>query len=128
MRRAPIATLVALHVGPALADYMTPEQPGFRDCMLIHESPTRGVDELMPSVAHLCDGTTPDAWLFDSFLFLRYSAGPSGASYYDGPTVKSDWEASLDTWFAPSRDLPALQEAIDRAAQTPGRPPRPIQR
>jgi len=127
MRHALMATIVAAAAAPSFADYMTPEQAGFRDCMLIYESPTRGVDDLMPFVAHLRDGSTPDAWLFDSFLFLRYSAAPSGASYYDGPTVKSDWEASLDTWFEPGRDLPALQEAVDRTERTLGKPPRPIQ-
>lgn len=107
---------------PSAADYLSPEQAGFADCMLIYETPERPAESLMPYVATAgADGQ----WLFDSFLFLRFGGGPSGAMYYNGPTNMADWEYALDQWFAPGRDLAALQEAVAQASAALGPPPSP---
>jgi hypothetical protein len=100
------------------ADYPTPQAAGFHHCALIYESSTRGPAELTPYVA---DGR---GWLFDSFLFLRYATS-KGVSCSDGETRLADWQEQLDTWFAPGRDLAALDAAIDQAAEWLGSAPLP---
>jgi len=117
-----------LSASPAFAAYLTPAQAGFHDCALIYERPQRAVEDLMPLVARVDRDGRPVGWLFDSFLFLRYSGGPStGASYYNGPTNQADWTASLDTWFEPDRDLAALDGAVRVATAALGPRPGPLQ-
>lgn len=116
-----------LAVAASAAGYLTPEEAGFADCMLIYNQPERSTEHLMPYVARLDADGTPVEWLFDSFLFLFYGGAPSGASYYNGPTNLGDWLHSLDTWFEAGRDLDALAEAVERAAAVLGPPPKPIQ-
>ena len=121
--------LVALSGALAAADsggYLTPEQAGFHHCALIYDSPVRGVHELTPYVIRtLPDGTIrPGEWLFDAYLFLIYGT-PGGLRTENGLTRLADWQYGLDRWFAPGRDLAALDEAIDRAARVSGNAPAP---
>lgn len=111
----------------AFVAYITPEEAGFRDCMLIYESRERGAEALLPYVAHLDAEGVPDEWLFDAFLFLRFGQAPSGPIYYNGPTNWADWLYALDAWFAPGRDIAALQEAVTAVRKVLGPPPRPLQ-
>jgi len=110
----------------AMGAYMTPEQAGFHDCMLIYEADNRDADSLVPYVAHVDAGGRPDAWLFDSFLYMRFGSAPSGAQYYNGPTTKEDWLRALDVWFEKGRDIDALQAAVDHVKGVLGPAPAPL--
>lgn len=103
--------------------YLTPPQAGFHHCALIYERPRRSVEDMLPYVARLRDGKTSQ-WLFDAFLFLRFNM-PSGVRTDEGPTRRDDWQRHLDDWFAPGRDLSALDEAIAQAVRSLGEPPAP---
>jgi hypothetical protein len=107
------------------ADLPAPEQVGFHHCALIYERKARTSDDLLPYVVRV-EGSRPRAWLFDAFLFLHFTA-KSGVRTDAGATTRSDWEYQLDTWFAPDRDLRALDEAIGRAARALGEPAKPRQ-
>jgi hypothetical protein len=106
--------------------YPSPADAGFHHCALIYNAPHRTAADLLPYVAELTDGK-PVAWLFDSFLFLVYSV-PSGRSPFDGQTTQADWQYHLDQWYGAGRDLGALDEALETAAQTLGPVPakRPV--
>ncbi len=97
----------------ACADYPTPEQAGFHHCVLIYERNVRGVEQL----AHYA--SNDDGWLFDSFLFLHQRTS-TGKSTMGGETQNADWESQFEAWFAPGRDLHALDEAIEQAKQKHG--------
>ena len=97
----------------ACADYPTPEQAGFHHCVLIYERNVRGVEQLAHYVSN------DDGWLFDSFLFLHQRTS-TGKSTMGGETQKADWESQFEAWFAPGRDLHALDEAIEQAKQKHG--------
>jgi hypothetical protein len=99
------------------AQYSTPEQAGFHHCALIYEHPARGPEQFAYYVAH------DKGWLFDAFLFLHQRTS-TGKSTFDGETRQADWESELDTWFAPGRDLHALDEALQRAQQKHGPAPK----
>jgi hypothetical protein len=94
-------------------DYPTPQAAGFHHGALICETPTRGVAELAPYVAD------QRGWLVVSFLFLRQSAS-KGASLADGQTTMADWNEQLDRWFAPDRDLAALETTVEQATKRLG--------
>src|SRR5579884_900153 len=114
-----LATVLA---GPQVsAEYISPQQAGFHHCALIYYKSVRGVKELMPFVARSENGKAK-AWLFDAFLFLDYSA-PRAMDTLTGATIRSDWQFQLDRWFAPGRDLAALDAAIDAAGADLGAPP-----
>ena len=119
--KALIAAAVAFAAaGVASADYPTPDEAGFHHCALIYERDTRGPQDLAWYVAD------DRGWLFDAFLFLHQRA-QSGAATMNGMTNRADWEAQLDTWFAPGRDLHALNEAIAAAKPAHGAvPPRQV--
>lgn len=105
------------------ADLPTPARVGFHHCALLYDRAARTAEDLLPYVAHVENGR-PRAWLFDAFLFLHFHA-KSGVRTDDGKTTRDDWLHQLDTWFAPGRDLRALDEAIGRAARSLGTPARP---
>jgi hypothetical protein len=112
--RAPIVAAVALIATcTAGADYPTPDEAGFHHCALIYERDTRGPEDLAWYVAN------DRGWLFDAFLFLHQRA-QSGAATMNGMTSQADWEGQLDTWFAPGRDLHALDDAIEAAKAAHG--------
>ncbi len=116
---------MAAGVARCRADLPAPGRVGFHHCALVYERNVRSAQDLLPYVAHL-DGGIPRAWLFDAFLFLHFTAR-SGVRTDDGPTTRSDWEHQLDTWFAPGRDLHALDQAVEIAARSLGSPKRPRQ-
>ena len=104
--------------------YLTPEQAGFHHCALIYDSPVRGVHELTPYVIRTLPGgaVQPGDWLFDAYLFLIFTT-PGGLRTDGGATRMADWHYCLDRWFAPDRDLAALDKAIDEAARVSGKAP-----
>lgn len=125
MRIAPV--LILLTTTAAMAQYPSPEQAGFHHCVLLYDAESRDAGRMLPHVAHLLPSGAPSQWLFDAFLFLSQNRGPStGQSYMTGATNAEDWEALLDSWFAPDRGAHALQQAIDRAKDTLGPPPEPV--
>ena len=109
----PSAVIFVMVVATANAEYPTPEQAGFHHCVLIYDAQSRGPEELAGYVAN------DRGWLFDAFLFLHQRA-QSGQHTMNGLTTKPDWEGQLDRWFAPGRDLHALNEAIERAGERHG--------
>ncbi|MGD9497572.1 MAG: DUF4855 domain-containing protein [Armatimonadota bacterium] len=108
MRALALCVTVVSAASLVHADYPTPQGAGFHHCALIYECDVRGPAELAWYVAN------DRGWLFDAFLFLHQRA-QSGQSTMNGITDRADWEGQLDTWFAPGRDLQALDEAIERA-------------
>jgi len=115
--------LLTIEGAACRAQLPTPERVGFRHCALIYERPTRSAADLLPYVSRVVRGE-PRAWLFDAFLFLHFNAA-SGARTDEGPTLMGDWESQLDQWFAPGRDLHALDEAVAQAARKLPAPPAP---
>ena len=111
--RTLLPCLLALLATLACADYPTPEQAGFHHCVLIYERNVRGVEQLAHYVSN------DDGWLFDAFLFLHQRTS-TGKSTMGGETQKTDWESQFEAWFAPGRDLDALDEAIEQAKQKHG--------
>lgn len=109
--------LLLFAAGLARAEYPTPQQAGFHHCALIYESKVRGPEQFGYYVAN------DQGWLFDAFLFLHQRT-PTGKGTMGGETQRADWESSLDTWFAPGRDLHALDEALELAQQKHGPAPR----
>lgn len=107
---------VSLLVGAAHADYPTPQAAGFHHCALIYETSQRGVAQLTPYAAD------ERGWLFDAFLFLRFQTS-TGVSCSYGQTRLADWRDQLDTWFAPGRDLAALDQALEQLSTRFGPPP-----
>lgn len=105
--------IIVVTASLAGAEYPTPEAAGFHHCALIYECELRGPAELAWYVAN------DDGWLFDAFLFLHQRA-VSGQATMNGTTDRADWEGQLDTWFAPGRDLHALDEAIEAATRQHG--------
>ena len=93
----------------AAEGYFPPGDPragGIRDLMLIYLSQGKWeTDEFLPYVAYLGEeaGKKPLDWFYDSYLFLAYGGAPSGASYYDGPTNKDDWEYYFNQLFPACR-------------------------
>ena len=83
-------------------------------------------EEFLPYVAYLGKGADKRAkdWFYDSYLFLAYGGAPSGTAYYNGPTVKADWEFYYDMLFRNDRALRALEACIHDVAKTLGQPPR----
>ncbi len=115
------ASLVLALATPLWAAYPTPTEAGFHHCALIYNRAQRPAEDLALYAAHHVAGR-PTEWMFDAFLFLVFST-PSGKSTMTGATNQADWQAHLDQWFAPGRDLAALDEAIERCAKTLGQPP-----
>ncbi|NUQ01024.1 MAG: DUF4855 domain-containing protein, partial [Armatimonadetes bacterium] len=102
----------------ARAEYPAPAAAGFHHCALIYDTAQRGPAELAPYVSRGQD------WLFDSFLFLVYGL-PRGVDTLSGATTAEDWRYHFERWFAPGRDLAALDQAIAVAAGRLGAPPAP---
>jgi len=119
MRPLLLGMVVMIAASAAGAEYPTPEEAGFHHCALIYECDVRGPGELAWYAAN------ERGWLFDAFLFLHQRA-VSGRATMNGTTDRADWEGQLDTWFAPGRDLQALDQAIE-AAQQQHRPVAPRQ-
>jgi len=107
----------------ATAGYPSPEQVGFHHCVLVYDKPRRSSRDLAPYVADMAGGR-PQRWMFDAFLFLALRT-PAGRLTTTGATTKDDWDWLLQRWFAPGRDLAALDDAVDVAARTLGPPPSP---
>ena len=105
------------------AQYPSPNDAGFHHCVLMYDRDSRSAEELAPYVADMRNGV-PRAWLFDAYLFL-ITRTPSGADTATGSCRRADWRYHLNRWFAPGRDLHALDAALTTAARTLGRPPGP---
>jgi hypothetical protein len=114
--------LMACCAVSAHADYPLPAQAGFHHCALIYNKDARGVKELRPLVVRSENGKAKE-WLFDAFLFLVYTT-PRAIDTLSGATIRSDWQYQLDRWFAPNRDLAALDATIEQAQADLGAPPR----
>ena len=119
---AALTIVLAFLSTSACADYPLPRQAGFHHCALIYDKANRGVKELRPLVVRSENGKAKE-WLFDAFLFLVYTT-PRAIDTLSGPTIRSDWQYHLDRWFAPNRDLAALDAAIEQAKTDLGAPPR----
>lgn len=119
---AALTVVLAFLSAAARADYPLPRQAGFHHCALIYDKANRGVNELRPLVARSENGKAKE-WLFDAFLFLVYTT-PRAIDTLSGPTIRSDWQYQLDRWFAPNRDLAALDATIEQAKTDLGAPPR----
>lgn len=121
-----VATMVVESpCGAQPSGYPSVVQAGFHHCALIYHKDQRGPAELLPFVARR-DGDRYREWLFDAYLFLDYNT-PSGKDTLDGASVQRDWQWQIDNWFAPGRDLAALDQATDDAARDLGKPPAPRQ-
>lgn len=100
--------------------YPTPASAGFHHCALIYDRAQRSRTDLAPYVARQ-EGGRAREWLFDAFLFLVYTS-ERGIRTEMGLTNRVDWQYQLDRWFAPGRDLAALDEAVAAASRDLGKP------
>lgn len=105
--------------GFAEVGYPTVASAGFHHCALIYQRESRNAEDLKPYVARYVNGKPTSDWLFDSFLFLVQGTA-SGKSTEVGATDRSDWLSILDQWFAPRRDLSALDDAMTQTAEARG--------
>lgn len=112
------------------ADYCPPSSPqsdGMRDIMLCYvRSGGWDAEQFKPYVTYLDRTGKPRDWFYDAYLFLMGGGAPSGASYMHQPTNKADWEYYLDTTFAPSTHVDALEKALVEADNTLGQKPRTV--
>lgn len=112
--------LCGLSLSAGAVGFPKPAEAGFHHCALIYERATRGPEDLAHYVAR--PGASRDGWLFDAFLFLIQRTGRDIRAE-NGETQKEDWLFHLDQWFAPGRDLAALDAALESAAKRLGPPP-----
>ena len=104
----------------AVAEYCPPssaQSDGMRDIMLIYGEPGKWKkDDFLPYVAYLDPTGKPRDWFYDAYLFMMYGGSPSGTTYIDGPSSKSDWEYFIAEEFAPDREFAALDTTNGKVA------------
>ncbi len=101
-----VLALAGYHTGPAATE--TPKQDA-RDILLIYTGSGSGEDtwsnrDFLPVVAYRDTGGKLCGRMFDTLLFLPYQGMPA---------TRASWEAYLGDLFAPGKQLPALEKAID---------------
>lgn len=98
---------------PVSADYMTPEEAGFRNCALIYHSPanlTNAEYFKRLLVKYEADAPTDQAG-FDSFLFLYFTV--NGKQTALDETHLTDWNTILDAYFHSAEiNVPQLAKAV----------------
>lgn len=104
--------LVALAAALSLrAEYLTPEQAGFRHCALIYLAKADHPAEFFkPLLVKFEDGRPTAQKGFDAYLFLSYTFA-SGEPAEIGKSVKADWDVIFDGFFADGRYVPSLAQA-----------------
>ncbi|NSW78077.1 MAG: DUF4855 domain-containing protein [Chthonomonadetes bacterium] len=85
--------------------------------MLVYCERAWNVEQFLPYVAYLDAQGNPRDWFYDSFLFMMYGGAPSGQTYYDGATDKSDWEYFVNSLFAPDTAFAGLESALVEVAR-----------
>ncbi|MEA4862881.1 MAG: DUF4855 domain-containing protein [Victivallaceae bacterium] len=107
----------------ASAEWPTIKSAGFRNCALIYELKTRCAQDFKPMLAYNVwkTGDYENRWLFDSFLFLTQNV--DGVRTEIGNTTMRHWTAMMDQWFAPGRDVPALNDALQELKRQIGAAP-----
>ncbi|MCC6670889.1 MAG: ROK family protein [Planctomycetes bacterium] len=129
--------------------YFPPGRADFgelRHMVLLYRNPGRPwtAADLVPYVAHLDASGRPDAWLFDSFLFLAPAArsgrhycadvnlgttmcgeGDFFAACSPTPADRADAEDLLDHFLGDAGAARALDAAVQQVARLLGAPPRP---
>ncbi|MDD4816549.1 MAG: DUF4855 domain-containing protein [Victivallaceae bacterium] len=85
---------------------------GFHHCTLIYEQPPRNSDSFRHYVAKIVDGRPEPQWVFDAFLFLTHNV--RGMNTEIGEITMDDFQAILEQYFAPGRNLDALDSAIEK--------------
>jgi hypothetical protein len=119
--------LGVLFVGTAArAEYPSPAEAGFRNCMLIYYTPRRDPADFRYLVACADRTGKPRRWGWDAFLFLRQPA-PGGGNFEQGTATAADWRAALEDWFAPTGDVRRLADAVAATRARLGPPPTPRQ-
>ncbi|GGJ05450.1 hypothetical protein GCM10010885_13190 [Alicyclobacillus cellulosilyticus] len=69
----------------------------------------------LPYVAYIDPQGHVRDWLFDTFLFLPFTCGPSGGRYAYGSATQADWRWYVDQLFTPGTQLAALDHAVATA-------------
>lgn len=113
--------LLALSAPSLQAQYLPASWHGVRHCMLMYPAPNRDSEAMKPYAAKMVDGQ-PEAYLFDSYVFLKIIAA-SGQQTDSGQTTKADWLDMLDRFYHPTQDIAALDKAIDELSVVLGEPP-----
>lgn len=108
-----LALFSAFTLSTVLADYMTPEEAGFRNCALIYHSPanlTNAEYFKRLLVKYEADAPTAQAG-FDSFLFLYFTVNGKRTEFEE--TLLTDWNTILDAYFHGAEiNVPQLAKAV----------------
>ena len=114
---------LALLVLPCIlvADFITPEEAGFRHCALIYHHNGVNADYFKPMLVKY-DGENPTSQPgFDMFLFLSYSI-PNGKRTEMSPTDMADWQWIIDDYFGENGHTVGLAQAIRELREEVGEP------
>lgn len=114
---------LALLVLPCIlvADFITPEEAGFRHCALIYHHNGVNADYFKPMLVKY-DGENPTSQPgFDMFLFLSYSI-PNGKRTEMSPTDMADWQWIIDDYFGENGHTVGLAQAIRELRGEVGEP------
>ena len=113
-----ICCLLSIFSVPAAEPgYPNPEKTGFHNCVLIYERDARTMEDLRFYAAEVRRDGKPVRWGFDAFLFLTLYHNGQETSYMKSGKVL--WETWLDRYFAPGRDIDALNRAIESVGEMP---------
>lgn len=100
---------------------------GSRDICLMYYGQGFDYDEteMLPYVAYLdTEGNIKDT-MFDGYLFLLSRTFPSGVAGHEG-SIKSDWEWTLDRYFAKGLNFEALNNTVGKVNEALGTPDRKV--
>ena len=114
---AVVCIMLAFSVSAEDTGYPDPGKTGFHNCALIYERDSRTMEDLRFYVAEPRRGNAPVRWGFDAFLFLTLYHNGQETSYMK--SGKALWEMWLDRYFAPGRDIDALDRAIESVGEMP---------
>lgn len=104
-----------------LADFITPEEAGFRHCALIYHHDGVDADYFKPMLVKY-EGENPTSQPgFDMFLFLSYSI-PNGKRTEMSPTDMADWQWIINDYFGENGHTVGLAQAIRELRGEVGEP------
>lgn len=104
-----------------MADFIMPEEAGFRHCALIYHHDGVNADYFKPMLVKY-EGDTPTSQPgFDMFLFLSYSI-PNGKRTELSPTDMADWQWILNDYFGEHGHTVGLAQAIRELRNEIGEP------
>ncbi len=94
----------------AKAEYLTPEEAGFRNCALIYYNENYKADAFKPILVKYVGGKPTPQPGYDAVLFLIFTL--NNKSTLVGSTDFTDWKDQIDIYFHRKINVPALATAV----------------